>query len=248
MFREVQLLRAGACRIDRSQLVTGTPEGTMVRIPIWMYLLRGRDSLMLVDTGMPPELIGNERYFADAGEGDQILPQMTPEDTLERVLGRQGLRIENLDAVISTHWHFDHAGGSRQLGSRPVLVHPDELASARAEAELPFWVDPALDFRPARDGDHPMPGVTLLHSPGHTPGHLSLLLEPEGAAAILLTIDAAYTAQNWREDVPGAMLDPVLGLQSVARLKAIAKDASARVFFGHDAAQAEEEFWRALAR
>ncbi len=248
MLREVRMLRAGSCLIDQSELVTGTPEGTMVRVPIWMYLLRGDDAIFLVDSGMPPECIGNERYFAGEEGGDHILPQMQAEDAVEEVLAHQGLAVADLDGLISTHWHFDHAGGNRNFRGRPVLVHPDEVAAYRAEAELPVWIDLSLDFRPVRDGDRPMPGVTLLHSPGHTPGHLSLLLEPDGSGPLLLTIDAAYTQRNWTEDLPGAMLDPVVGMRSVERLKEVARSAGAKVFFGHDAGQAQEPLWQQFAR
>lgn len=248
MLQELRMLRAGSCLIDLSELVTGTPAGTMVRIPIWMHLLRSKDALMLVDTGMPPECIGHPDFFAAEEGGDRIQPQMASDDAVDRILAREGLAIQDLDALISTHWHFDHAGGNRQFWGKPVLVHPDEVEAARSEDDLPPWVDLSLDFRPVRDGGHPMPGVTILHSPGHTPGHLSLLLEPAGERPLLLTIDAAYTARNWKEDIPGAMVDTAQGMHSVARLKEIARSQGAAVFFGHDAAQAEEEFWRRFVR
>ena len=247
MLQEVRLLHAGDCLIDASELVTGTPEGTLARVPIWMYLLHTDDALLLVDTGMPRECIGNERIFAAEEDGDHILPQMSEGDTVDRALARHGYAISDIDALISTHWHFDHAGGNRLFRGKPVLVHPAEVESARGEEEIPFWVDLGLDFRPVQDGDAPARGVTLLHTPGHTMGHLSLLLEPQGSQPLLLTIDATYTARNWTEDLPGAMVDPQLGMRSVARLKEIARASSAAVFFGHDAAQAQEERWRSLA-
>ncbi|MDA8344104.1 MAG: N-acyl homoserine lactonase family protein [Thermaerobacter sp.] len=248
MLQEISLLHAGNCLIDQSELVTGSEEGTLVRVPIWMYLLRTDDALLLVDSGMPTECIGNERYFSGEQDGDHILPQMQADDAVARVLARQGYSIGDLDALISTHWHFDHAGGNRLFHGKPVLVHPAELEQARTETALPVWVDLSLDFRPVADGDQPAAGITLLHTPGHTPGHLSLLLHPSGERPIMLTIDAAYTARNWMENLPGAMVDPALGMRSVSRLQALAREESAVVFFGHDAAQAQEPLWQKLAR
>ncbi len=247
MLREFVLLRAGECLIDQSQLLTGTAVGKMLRVPIWMYLLRGDDALLLVDTGMPPECVGNPRFFADEEDGDQIQPQMRPDDAVDRVLGRVGLRAEDLDGVISTHWHFDHAGGNRLLRAAPLLVHREEAQSFATE-DPPPWVDLQREMRYVVDGEQPMPGVQFLHTPGHTPGHLSLLLTLPSSRPILLTIDACYTARNWAENVPGAMADAERGMRSVARLREIAQAASATVFFGHDAAQAGEEQWGALAR
>jgi N-acyl homoserine lactone hydrolase len=244
MLRDVRFLKMGHCLIDQSQLVTGEPVGHVVRIPIWAYLLRGTDSLLLVDSGMPDGCVGNEGYFGETDPGDIILPQMGPDETVDRVLARHSLAIQDLDALITTHWHFDHAGGMRRFRDRPILVHPAEVEAARAEAQLPEWIDLTLAFAPVTDGFQPMPGVRLVHTPGHTPGHTSLYLEPQGLPPIVLTIDAVYTRQNWQRDVSGAMLDAAVGQASVARLRGIARDAGAAVFFGHDPAQAEEDFWR----
>lgn len=244
MLQDVRFFKMGHCLIDHAQLVTGDPVGQVVRIPIWAYLLRGTDSLMLVDAGMPAGCVGNEAYFGETSPEDLILPQMGPEDMVDRVLARQGIAPGDLDALITTHWHFDHAGGMRLFRDQPILVHPAEVEAARAETELPEWVDLSLDFTPVTDSFQPMPGVRLVHTPGHTPGHMSLYLEPKGLRPIVLTIDAVYTRQNWQRDVPGNMLDEAVGRESVTRLRRIVRDAGAAVFFGHDPAQAEEEFWR----
>lgn len=248
MLREVRLLSAGRCRIDQSELMTGDPEGTMLLIPIWMYLLRADDALLLVDSGMPAGCIDNERFFAAEDGGDRILPQMSADDFVDRVLARQGLSVADVDAMISTHWHFDHAGGSSLLREKPVFIHQAELDTATGKLNLPPWVDLSLDHRAVDDGFQPVAGVTILHTPGHTPGHLSLLLKPAGGRPLLLTVDASYTRRNWETNAPGAMVDPALGQESVLRLKEIARAEDAQVFFGHDASQANEAAWRALVR
>ncbi len=248
MLREVRFLNMGYCLIDHSQLVAGDPVGNVVRIPIWAYLLRGDDAVMLVDSGMPAGCIGNERYFGEMAQEDLILPQMAAEDMVDRVLLRQGLRLADLDALITTHAHFDHAGGSRLFRGGRVLIHPSELQAMREEAELAEWLDLDLPYETVLDGAEPMPGVTLLHTPGHTPGHMSLLLRPEGVRPIVLTIDAVYTRRNWDADIPGAMVDPALGQASVRRLRQTARTEDAAVFFGHDPDQSQEMFWQSFVR
>lgn len=248
MLRELRLLRAGHCRIDQSQLLTGDPAGTLALIPIWMYLLRTDDALLLVDSGMPARCIDNEGVFGATKDADRILPQMHAEDMVDAVLQRQGLALQDIDVLISTHWHFDHAGGNNLFQTQPILVHKGELDAASRGAYPPECRDLTLHYRVVEDGAEPVPGVTLLHTPGHTPGHLSLLVRVEGVRPILLTIDASYMRRNWDLDIPGAMVDPETGRQSVSRLREIAQATDAAVFFGHDAAQAKEAFWQTLAR
>lgn len=244
MLREVRFLSMGSCLIDRSQLVTGDPVGEVWHIPIWAYLLRGDDGVLLVDSGMPEGCIGNERFFGEMAPEELILPQMTADDRIDRVLARQGLILADLDGFITTHGHFDHAGGSARLRGCPALIHPAELAALRGDPEPPPWLDLDRDFEPAPDGMRPMDGVTVVHTPGHTPGHLSLLLEPQGRQPILLTVDAVYTRRNWELDIPGAMLDPAVGRQSVGRLREIAARSGAAVFFGHDPEQWRDAAWQ----
>ena len=244
---ELWILRAGSCLVDWSVVVRGEPRGRLVTFPVWMYLLRGPDALALVDTGMPTRCIGDDRFFDGTDDESLILPRMTEADTLEAVLGRQGVQVSDIDFLISTHWHFDHAGGNQAFRGKPILVHPDEIACAQAGHPYPPECrHMSLDYREVRDGDSPLPGVRLLHTPGHTPGHLSLLVDPADAAPVLLTVDAVYTEVNWLQDIPGAMADSSLGERSVQRLREIAKSSGAQVFFGHDPAQCDRMEWQAL--
>lgn len=244
---ELRILRAGSCLVDWSVLMRGEPPGKMLSFPVFMYLLRGRDALALVDTGMPSRCIGDDRFFDGTDDEGLILPRMTEEDTLEAVLGREGVQVSDIDFLISTHWHFDHAGRNQALRGKPILVHPDEIACARAGHPYPPECrDMTLDYRPVQDGDSPLPGVQLLHTPGHTPGHLSLLVETLGSAPVLLTVDAVYAEVNWRADMPGAMSDLSLGERSVRRLRDVAESSGARVFFGHDPDQCDRPEWQSL--
>jgi N-acyl homoserine lactone hydrolase len=245
VIRRVRLLPAGRCLVDRSLLKSDEPPGELVDTPIWMILVEATDALVLVDTGMPDTCVGNPGYFDGTEDAGRIRPQMTAADTVERVLARAGYRPADVDAVVSTHLHFDHAGGNRCFRTTPILIHPLELEAARAGSYVPECREPDLAYRPVADGESPLEGVTLLHTPGHTPGHLSVLVEaPTGP--LLFTVDAVYTAANWATGVPGAGRDAGAMRRSVARLRAVERATGARVFFGHDREQASDPAWRAL--
>lgn len=246
MIKEVRFLRAGSCRIDRSALKVDEEPGQFVLAPIWAYLIRTGDALFLVDTGMPDGCIDNEQYFEGTEDGAAIFPLMKKEDEILAILGRQGVRAADLDGVISTHWHFDHAGSNQKFRERPVLVHPAEIQAAKEGDYQEECCDLTLDYREIGDGYEPSAGITLLHTPGHTPGHTSVLLRMPDGPPLLLTIDATYTMKNWTTGVPGAMKDEATGIRSAQRLHTIAGDEKARIFCGHDPDQAQDPAWLAF--
>jgi len=133
-------------------------------------------------------------------------------------LGYLGVGPDDVTRIVSTHAHSDHAGGIAQLRSltdASVAAHADEapyLRSGQAppiDPRIPFgrylqrWVSfPAVAVTDElHDGDA-LPvagGLRVVHTPGHTPGHISLLHEPTG---VLITGDAIY---NWRGRIGLAM-------------------------------------------
>jgi N-acyl homoserine lactone hydrolase len=236
------LLRMGSCFVDQSGMVSGLPAGLWWQAPIHAFLIRSGDGLFLFDTGMPERLV--ERPWAlfdpEGRHGDSILPVMRPHDALVARLAEAGYAPSDLDGAITSHWHFDHAGGMDALGRCPILAQRAEIAAAGADLEArPFWLRGDYQLR-ALDGDTEVAaGVTVVSTPGHTPGHQSLLVET-ASGAFLLTSDAVYTHVNWDTDTPGAMHDRETGVRSVARLRQVAKDTGARVLFSHDREQAAE--------
>ena len=80
----------------------------------------------------------------------------------------------------------------------------------------------------------------MLLTPGHTPGHQSMLVRLQNGS-LLFTWDAVYTEEHWRTGKLGAVSDVAPARESIDRLRAIAERENARVIFGHDLAQ-----WEAL--
>lgn len=108
---------------------------------------------------------------------------------LERYLRRIGRRIEELERIICTHGHIDHIGGVRELarGGAEVMIHPDDLIglgvtfreAVRARSRGPllhyFTPHPGATL-PITDGETipVLGGLTVVHTPGHTPGSVCL--------------------------------------------------------------------------
>ena len=169
----------------------------MNRIPlsITALLVKAHGKHILVDTGLGAKEDGRfERMFA---------VQRTP--TLGESLKRLGVHPEDIDLVINTHLHFDHAGGNTRKGEnrdlRPAFPKAryavqqgefDDAAAANERTKASYRRD---NFMPVTDhrqweflhGDTELvPGVKAIVTAGHTRWHQSVKIESEGHVAFFL--------------------------------------------------------------
>jgi N-acyl homoserine lactone hydrolase len=240
---KLYLLSSGLLDADRSVIHPGDDSGRRVTLPVPMYLLEGDGKHILIDTGVPPVAAGDPEGLQREYEIDPawIAPRIDAGERVDRQLEQLGLEIGDLDLVINTHFHFDHAGSNALFAGVPIAAQSAELDAARAGGGyLSVWDADGLVFQPVEGDWSPMPGVEMLHTPGHSPGHQSMLVRRPGETW-LFTIDAVYTEEHWRRDKLGAVADVAQARESIARLRRIAAEEHAHVIFGHDIAQ-----WEAL--
>jgi glyoxylase-like metal-dependent hydrolase (beta-lactamase superfamily II) len=81
-----------------------------------------------------------------------------------------------------------------------------------------------------------LPGITLIETPGHSAGHLSVILRPSGdTPPMVFPIDVAYTRHNLEDKVlMGLHSDPLELLDSMNRIENIAKKIGGKIFYSHD--------------
>jgi 4-pyridoxolactonase len=80
-----------------------------------------------------------------------------------------------------------------------------------------------------------MPGVHMLFTPGHSIGHYSMLVKFASRRPILFTIDCAYTQKSLETLCQaGFHIDPVAGVKSMRRIRALAEEHDAELLFSHD--------------
>jgi N-acyl homoserine lactone hydrolase len=164
-------------------------------------------------------------------------------------LARAGTGPESISLVVQTHLDLDHSGNHDLFPRAEVSVQRAALAAADREAGQRYWPVRAASgwvLWRVLDGDATVaPGVDVISTPGHTPGHQSVLVHLPGGA-VLLTGDAVFDAANWRPDRPPHPFDAD-GIEAVAStrdLLALAERHAVReVIFGHDPAQ-----WQRVAR
>lgn len=238
----VHLLSGGRVDVDRGVIFPGDDSRRRAVLPVMQVLLERDGCWVLVDTGMPSAAVedpeGLERAYGM--EASWIRPLMSGEQHVVGQLARLGLSPSDLELVVNTHMHFDHAGGNDAFAGVPIAVQEAEIEAARGDGYLPVWDAPGLQFRVVRGDWSPLPGVDMLFTPGHSDGHQSLLIRlPE--QPLLFTWDAVYTEEHWRGGKLGAVSDVTAARESMARLRRVADETGARLIFGHDMAQ-----WEAL--
>jgi 4-pyridoxolactonase len=147
--------------------------------------------------------------------------------------------------VINSHLHFDHCGGQRHLPDAVTWVGKEELRHALVPE--PFerlgYADKVF-HRPDSvyrwlEGDEVdfADGIRLVHTPGHTVGHYSMVIDKQGRRPMLFCADVTYTQETWEKElISGFHNDPTANYVSLRRLKQLARRLDAEVFFTHDMA------------
>ena len=229
----VWLLNNGSIVIEHTQLMWNVP-GPQVRIPVYSVLVEHDDGLFLFDTGIGMEHMNEVLPFE--------LPEQTEEQTIPAQLESCGFGRGDVTAVVNSHLHIDHVGGNQLFKGTGVrhLIHEKELAQARNHAPFEFfgYSDKTWDYEGANietfSGDTELaPGLWVYETPGHTVGHVSVLVD--GEQPLLFAMDVAYTSAAMERGIqPGFHHTPVDGVRSIARVKQLAEDKGAQIFLSHD--------------
>jgi glyoxylase-like metal-dependent hydrolase (beta-lactamase superfamily II) len=240
-------LDCGWITMPRGLLLEG--ERGKVRVPVPAFLVEHPKGRVVFDTGVHPDAarrpetrLGElQRFFAvELGADDGVVPR----------LAALGVEASDVDRVVLSHLHFDHAGGLAALPNARLVVQRREWEAGR-DADLrarntydarDFDLGHALELV---DGEHDLFGdgrVVCLPTHGHTPGHQSLRVRQDGAD-VVLTADACYLRETLeRRHLPPQAHDREGMLAALERFQALER-AGARLVFGHDPAQ-----WAALSR
>ncbi|HEY6918226.1 MAG TPA: N-acyl homoserine lactonase family protein [Tabrizicola sp.] len=203
------------------------------------YLLQtDRGANILMDTGFPPEYLTDpERPETDGLPRFGRLIDFRPDQTAEGALALLGLAPRDIDLVILSHGHIDH------VGSLPLFAHAPIILTARERAEpAPLYYGsvrpipwPEATYHQI-DRDTPVcEGLILIPTPGHTPGHLSALVDLPDGRRVILAADAINRASEPAEKFADSM-DPAASQSSSDRLLSLMTP-GATLIYGHEPTQ-----------
>jgi N-acyl homoserine lactone hydrolase len=193
---------------------------------VMAYAIRHPDGVLLFDTGIGTD---NPEVAGWLGADLRHLPEL---------LEGRGIHAADIVAIANSHLHLDHCGQNSAFQGRPIYAQADEHEASRAaDYTIGDWVDfPGARYELIRGERELLPGVRLVPTPGHTPGHQSLLIDAAGGRTALVG-QAVYTRAEWEgSDAPevsglASAWDPALYRQSREALRAFRPDL---VLFGHD--------------
>ena len=236
-------------RYDKSLSTWQRGAGQMIEAPILAYLIETAQGRILYDVGCDHRKIQDPalraKYYDPAAFAFGA-PEMDEEQRIPAHLARLGLCPADVDLIFIGHLHFDHAGGLRDLRrcgcGAEIHVQQAEVDAARDDPAV--FPDDLLDEAGTplqlrhTVGEYTLvPGVHAVATPGHTAGHMSLLIELPRGAPVLLAGDAADLQENLDEEVaPGncwrGRHDEAVA--SIRKLKRIAAEAGAWLWPNHD--------------
>ena len=208
------------------------------QIPIVCYLVQTADGQnILIDSGLPDVM---PEGYSDFENGQDVIQQ----------LASLGLEPEDIDTVISTHYDGDHAGRHAAFTRAQFVVqrvhHLDAASNPRFAGVRSQWDQPLERIRLVDGDTELLPGLELIETSGHVPGHQSVLVRLPKTGAILLTIDAVPFAAGFARDQQDDSSNPdaaATRASTIKLLELVDKERIGLVIFGHD-----KEQWETLKK
>jgi N-acyl homoserine lactone hydrolase len=204
------------------------------------YLVQTSDGKnILIDSGLPAD------YTPPPG-----MPPAENEKNVLEHLADLGLRPDAIDLLICTHFDVDHAGYQDAFLKAELIVQREHYELARSghprfTTARAHWDHPALRYRLIEGDTELLPGLTLIETSGHAPGHQSVLVHLPQTGKVLLVIDAVVLQRLFTPDRKAWPFENEEQVRASTRklLDLVEREQVALVIFGHDGEQ-----WQTLKK
>jgi N-acyl homoserine lactone hydrolase len=208
-------------------------KGLSIQLTFSCYLIKHGGDYLVWDTGNPPATGGAPAPTA-------------PSSSLVEQLAQLHLKPEQIIFVGISHYHGDHVGQLASFPQATLLIGKGDWDAVNGPAPNPgvdpknfaHWISGGGKVEPLL-GDKDVFGdgsVIMLSTPGHTPGHHSLLVKLGDKGNVLITGDLAHFRENYDSNgVPTFNTSRAETLASLDRFKQLAKNLNATVIIQHDA-------------
>ncbi len=235
MIKSVHAFNCGSMPFDKGYITHQVDMGKIVEMPFTTFLIRADEGNFLFDAGMSLEIVEHHRRTSTR------VFNMTEEDCIPLRLAQIGVGAEDINGIIVSHLHSDHCGFLKAFPRAEIIVQraeyrfamnppPYERSYVRSNFDLP-----GRKWRLIEGDEVIMPGMAVISTPGHTPGHQSLVLDLAGGSCLIITGDAVNTQESIdKEIIPGIYHNAHEAFYSLKRIKTLARLKNARLLFSHD--------------
>ncbi len=244
MGMKISVLYLGHMEFPKFRLVETPDDQEMVKSPAVAILIRHPTlGNLLYDTGNSPEHL--TAYTKEMLHDYPVVDCVSIRDAL----AEKGLTPNDIDRIILSHLHFDHAGGLKDFvgteAIKHVMVSEADLKQAyfsvmtgRGGAYIRSLFDvEGIQFETINETTELAPDLTLFIQEAHTPGVIGMILRTENHGTIITTSDTVYTADSYRDQLPpGGTINATTDefFNNLKRIQALEKEYDATLLFGHD--------------
>ena len=227
----------------------GENVGRSIEFSSTCWLIKRGSEWVLWDTGVPQATLNDPK-------GWSTLPKLIVyhlDKSITGQLAEIGLKTSDITYVALSHTHGDHIGNVVLFPNSTILMQRaeytwisspdgtnDNVNQLKALARKLLGTPKQLQLL---DGDTDVFGdgsVTLISTPGHTPGHQSLLVHLKNSGFIILSGDVAHSEESFEKDiVPSLNTDKAASIASMDRVRRMMATYQARLFINHDKAQSD---------
>lgn len=216
---------------DQSRWTPGVNAGQPRELSNNCYLFQHERGTLLWETGVPDSVVGQK----DGVTSPNGAVVWFRDKTLASQLESLGIKPDNITYFAISHTHGDHIGNARMFAKSKLLVQKLEYESAMSSSSKPFSDDQNVEML---SGDRDVFGdgsVTIISTPGHTPGHQSLLVKLPKTGALILTGDLVHFQYMWdNKVVPSFNFNKEQSLASIERIAKLVAEHKAQLWIGHD--------------
>jgi len=204
---------------DKSMMTYLMGAGTPISLGVYIWLVEGAGKNVLIDTGCAADYLNSIGF-----PSEQV-------STQEEELAKVGLTVDDIDMVVLTHLHSDHARDVAKFRNATLIVQKSELefAANPHPIQAGWFVELPQDRLQVVDGDQEiLEGIRVVHTPGHTPGGQSILIETEsgttGLCGLCTIRDNLYPPEELRQMgvraiTPGIHTDAMQAYDSLIKLQ-----------------------------
>jgi N-acyl homoserine lactone hydrolase len=199
------------------------------KVVVSAYLIDHPDGRVLLDTGIAEGHEETERLYHPARR------------SLDAGLASAGSSVEDVRVVVNCHFHIDHCGNNPRFAGTPIFAQQTELDSTHGSEDYP--IPELYDFEGVKyelhDGEADVAdGIRIVPTPGHTPGHQSLVVETRQGRVVLAgqavngatDFARAHFAQSLRDEGSEEEIEVPMWIERIRELDPV------EVLFAHDTA------------